>query len=332
MRYLVGLDLGGTHIVCGLLDLNGNPVAMLKRLTRAEQGAEAVLERMASMVQETAAGHGVSLTDIITVGAGIPGIVNPETGVSVQASNLGWSNIPVAAALAAKLGLPVHIDNDVKMYVYGEAVAGAGRNDKHVFGVTIGTGIASAMINEGNIYYGAQFYAGEFGHIPLDGNDLPCKCGLRGCLETLVSANGIAAQAKRAVSSGRMLAGRQSDVEQITARDVSEACAEGDPLAKEIMDFTGATLGKALAAAVPLLSPDVIIIGGGGAMAGESLFRPLRETLFGRLHNKFRERVRIEPAQHMEEAGVIGSAIRAYERQQHAERKSDMNEGGILND
>lgn len=318
---MVGLDLGGTHIVCGLLDLNGNPIVTKKQQTGAEQGSSVVLERMAAMVREMMAERNESLANICVVGAGIPGIVNPVTGVSVQSTNLRWCNLPVADILTQLLGLPVFIDNDVKMYVYGEAIAGAGKNDNHVLGITIGTGIASAMINAGEIYYGAHFFAGEFGHIPLDNNPLICKCGLTGCLETIVSAHGIANQAKRAIRSGRKstLADLYSNVEQITAFDVSQAYDGGDILAKEIMEFSGSTLGKALATIVPVLSPDVIVIGGGGAKAGDKLFIPLKESMIDKLHFRFRDRVRIEPALNMEEAGVIGSAIRACQRWKRAE-------------
>lgn len=316
MRYIAGLDLGGTHIVCGLLDLQGKLLGVKQRATEAERGAEDVLTRMASMVREMMDERGESLDDIAVVGAGIPGLVDPLAGVSVQASNLQWSNVPAAGRLAQLLGLTVFIDNDVKMYVYGEAVAGAGRNDRHVLGVTIGTGIASAMVNEGRLYYGSHFQAGEFGHTPLEGNDLPCKCGLRGCLETVVSATGIANQAKRAIRGGRssMLTDLAGDAERLTASDISAAYDRGDALAREIMDYSGAVLGRSLAMAVHLLSPDVVIVGGGGAKAGERLLRPLKETLYDNMHLRFRGRVRVELARHVEEAGVIGSALSAYRR------------------
>jgi glucokinase len=172
------------------------------------------------------------------------------------------------------------------------------------------------LVQNGEIYYGSSALAGELGHIPVEGIDIPCSCGNIGCLETVVSATGIARQAREKVEQGAagLLSERFAEnPAAITAFDVSQACREGDALAAEILADTGKTLGKALAYLVPILSPDVIVVGGGAAQAGPPLFDPLREALYSRLLSFYKERCKLAAAQLGDDAGVIGSAMRALQ-------------------
>ncbi|MFC4600469.1 ROK family protein [Cohnella hongkongensis] len=317
MNMTIGVDVGGTNIVCGATDGQGRVLRKLKRQTEAWAGHEAVLARIADMVEEIREALGNDYR-AVGVGVGVPGLVDPLAGVSKFAGNLKWRDVPVASLLERRIGLPVFIDNDVRMYVYGEAVSGAGRGYRHVLGITIGTGIAAAIVNGGELYYGHQAMAGEIGHVRMDGVEEQCACGLSGCLETVASASGMVRQAKKALRAGResLLAERfpGDELEKLTAADLSQAMDDGDALASEILVRAGRLTGRALAAAAMVLSPDAIIVGGGGALAGERLLGPLREELYGLLLPDFREGLRVVTAEHNDDAGIIGSSLYAAYR------------------
>ncbi|TFE30627.1 ROK family protein [Cohnella luojiensis] len=314
----IGVDVGGTNIVCGAVDENGRVLRKLKRPTHAHSGHSAVLGRIADMVREVR-DEFQSEHEVSCVGVGIPGLVDPKAGISRFAGNLNWRNVPVVDELETLLGLPVRIDNDVRLYVYGEAVAGAGRGFGQVLGITIGTGIAAAMVMDGQLHYGYKAMAGEIGHVRMDGVEEPCACGLFGCLETVASASGMVRQVKKAILKGRKSVLQEwypgDSIDRLSAADLSKAMDEGDILATEVLTRAGTLNGRALAAAAMVLSPEVIVIGGGGALAGERILAPLRDELFRLLLPDFREGLRVVAAEHNDDAGIIGSAL--YARQYH---------------
>lgn len=317
--HYIGVDIGGTNIVCGLLDAELNLLGKAKKPTGAANGTEYVLKLIASMIDELLAGAGLTRSALGAVGMGTPGFIDPVRGISLSSANLKWKNVPVSEKLGGLLGgVPVLIDNDVRMYTYGEAAAGAGRGYDHILGVTLGTGIAAAMINRGELYYGSGFLAGELGHVPLDGESALCGCGMRGCLETIASATGIARIAREKLERGQpsilseWFPGERS--REMTAADISRAYDEGDALAKEVLQFVGRSLAKGLAWAITLWSPDVIVIGGGAANAGERLLAPMREALMPLILPMYRERIVIKLAEMNDDAGVVGSAAFAKAR------------------
>lgn len=316
MDSLIGIDLGGTNIVCGLVDMEGNLQRALKLPTEAEKGSAHVIGKLADMIHMLLEKESIDLASVRAVGVGTPGFIDPVRGVNRFSSNLKWENVPLAENLSSLLGRPVFIDNDVKMYIYGETLKGAGRGHECVFGVTIGTGLAAAVVHNGDIFYGADFLAGELGHIPIDGIDFPCKCGMTGCFETVVSATGIARQARQLIEQGRdsVLRKWHPDLSGLTAQSVSQAYDLGDEVAAEVLKRTGEVLAHGLSFAIPLVSPDVVVIGGGGALMGERLFRPMREVLRRKVHPMYLEKLEIKQAQHNDNAGVIGSALYALNR------------------
>jgi len=308
-KRVVGVDVGGTNIVCGLVDsLTGKAEAILKCATEREGGSAHVLGRIEGAIRELLEKHRLEMKDIQAVGLGVPGIIDPERGVVILASNLKWEQVPVAEVLGSRLGVPVTVDNDVRMYTYGEATAGAGAPYDYVLGLTIGTGMAAAFVNHKKLYYGHRNQAGEIGHIVMEGIPYSCGCGLTGCLETVVSATGIVRIAEELISQGvpsRLQPG------SFQSKDVSAAYDEGDEAAVLTFRKVGGCLAKGLASVVPALAPEAVIIGGGGALAGERLFQPLREQLQGILHPMYLDHLYILPAMHNEDAGVIGSAMYA---------------------
>jgi glucokinase len=315
MAYFIGVDVGGTNIVCGLVESGGRLLHKLKKTTEAHLGSDYVLGKIAQMIKELTYASAVDIHSISAVGIGTPGIVNPMKGITVFAGNLNWHDVKVAEQLGGMLGLPVFVDNDVRMYVYGEAKHGAAQGYDHVLGVTLGTGIAAAVVEKGELFYGGGFMAGELGHIVIDGVKYVCGCGMTGCLETVVSATGIARQVRERIQAGErsvILEWRAPhQLNEITAADVSQAYDAGDPLAVDVMNSTGRLLGKGLSYAVTLFSPDIIVIGGGAAMAGERLFQPMREQLKRSVFHAYWDKLAISPASMMDDAGVVGSAVNA---------------------
>ncbi|GGF97979.1 ROK family protein [Paenibacillus aceti] len=316
MKYAVGVDVGGTNIVCGLVDEDGNIVAQRKYPTDSQEGHQAILSKISATIEQLIEEAGIASEQCVAVGMGIPGLVDPEQGVSLRAVNLNWRNIPIAGRLKELTGRSVYIDNDVRMYVYGEAVAGGGRGHEFVYGVTIGTGLASAFVQHGSLHYGHRFMSGEIGHVPIENVDFPCNCGRIGCLETVVSATGIARQARSRITKGEasLLQEWFPDIADITASGVSRASDAGDILARDVLAQTGKTFARALAWVVPLLSPDAIVIGGGGALAGEALFAPMRQELDDLLLQDYLGQFVIKTAELNDHAGIVGSALWALKR------------------
>ncbi|TDF97557.1 ROK family protein [Paenibacillus piri] len=318
MSYLIGMDIGGTNIVCGLTDENGKLLDKIKEPTETAKGSGYVFDKIERMVGELLLKSGIDKFHVRAIGVGTPGFIDPVKGVTVFAGNLQWRQVHTADEISRRTGLPVFIDNDVRMYVYGEAICGAAQGFSHVLGITIGTGLAAAMINDGKLYYGGGYMAGELGHILLPDIPYPCGCGMTGCLETAVSGTGIARQARDRIAAGQpsvlqqWLEGRP--LETITAADVSKAYDAGDAMAIEVLNHTGMLLGKGLATAVTLYSPDIIIIGGGGALAGERLFAPMRHYLQQSVYSGYWERLTIRTAQWIDDAGIVGSAMAAKQR------------------
>ena len=309
MSYLVGIDVGGTNIVCGLVDMEYNLLQTLKRPTERHLGSDHVLNKMVSMIDELLENAKVDRSELKAVGAGIPGFIDPKRGYVTFNSNLQWRDLPFADLLSEKIGVPVFIDNDVRMYIFGEAMKGAGKGANVVHGVTVGTGLAAATVSNGELFYGSGYMAGELGHVTIDGEKTPCGCGLTGCLETVVSATGIARQASEALAAGRESSLREVyEKGDLSAAEVSKAYDAGDALAIEIMNYTGKVLGKGLAYSISLFSPDVVVIGGGGAMAGERLLKPMREELERSVYKGYLERLSIRVGELIDNGGVIGSA------------------------
>ena len=319
MSCCIGIDIGGTNTVIGLIGPDGRIARRAKIATQAADGPDRILDRIAAQVNELLNESGMSKSSVAAIGMGVPGFIDHEQGIAVSSVNLHWKNVPVAEGIRQRLGIPAYINNDVRMYVYGEAAQGAGKGFRHVLGVTVGTGLAAGVVSEGKLYHGGGNMAGELGHIPLEGIPYTCNCGLTGCLETVASATGIVRQAMDRIREGRPTVLRQwfseETMSRMQAKDISRAYDLGDEVAVEVMNTTGTYLGLGLAYAVTLFSPDVVIIGGGVAAAGERLLAPVREAMKSRLIRNYWDRIRVVTAELGDDAGVIGSGLYAKERE-----------------
>jgi glucokinase len=310
VRYIVGIDVGGTNIVVGTVAEDGSEVlGLVSEPTLAEQGADAVVARIVKLSRASMAeARG---REIAGVGIGSPGPLDTKTGVVLLTPNLGWTNMPLRDRVASALGLPATLDNDANCAIFGEWWRGAAQGVDHVVGLTIGTGIGGGIVLGGQIYHGASDVAGEIGHMTIDANGRRCKCGNDGCLEAYASGPAIAARAVEGITSGAETALPQyvaGDLSRITAQVVYEAAHDGDAYALEMVRETAKLLGAGVANILNIFNPEVVVICGGVTLAGEKLFGPLRSEVQRRAFKPAWQVCRILPGVLTGTAGVYGAA------------------------
>jgi glucokinase len=283
-RYIVGVDLGGTNIVCGAMCEDGSrQIAMRSEPTHSTQGAEAVVDRIARMIEsvidDTIAETGAKRADFLGVGIGSPGPLDRAKGVVLITPNLGWVNFPLRDEVVQRVGLPATLDNDANCATLGEWWLGAARGAANVIGITIGTGIGGGIILDGQLFHGASDVAGELGHTTIDSTGRRCKCGNYGCLEAYASGPAIADRAREALAGAEasmLIEMVEGHLDRITAQTVYDAALKDDALAREVVRDTARFLGAGIANMLNMLNPNVVVVMGGVTAAGDALMDPLR--------------------------------------------------------
>jgi glucokinase len=316
---LVGVDLGGTSFLTVVTNTKGKILARKKRKTRAEEGASAILERIAKTVRDTVSRADIKMKNVRAIGIGVPGPLNPKTGVLLHAPNLGptWNNTPVAAYLGEKLGPLVYLGNDVNVGAVGEHALGAGKGCKNMVAIFVGTGIGGGLILNNKLYRGARYTAGEVGHTVLLANGPVCGCGKRGCAEALASRTAIEREIRDGIKAGRKSfipeIMRELGREDMSSSVIATALERGDALMQEVMAKAAYYMGLLLANVVNFLDPEVIVLGGGVVeRLGASYLEPVRETAEQYyLNQQDRDRIRIVETLLKDDAGALGAAILA---------------------
>lgn len=311
MKYVIGIDLGGTNLKVALLDLNGHIREKVSFPTR--QGKEAVLQQIIESLEEVIKRAKVKRSAILGLGLGTPGLVDSIQGLVRGFTNIkGWRNVPLKEYMESNTGFPAYIDNDVNLMALGELRCGAGQGARNMVCLTLGTGVGGGIIIEGRLYRGSTLSAGELGHIPVNVHGPRCACGGYGCLERYVGNAYIVERAVKAIQGGRGNLIKklvEGDLKAITPRIIFRAARQGDKLAEEIWEETGRYIGIALAGVINLLNPEIIVVGGGVAQAGKLLFGSIRRTVKERAMNLPAKKVKIVPAKLGEEAGLIGAGM-----------------------
>ncbi|GAA2223324.1 ROK family protein [Streptomyces amakusaensis] len=302
MRHVIALDVGGTGMKAALVGADGNLLHEARRATGRERGAEAVVQSILDFAGDLRAyGEEHLGVSALAAGVAVPGIVDSENGVAVYAANLGWRDVPMRELLSARLdGLPVALGHDVRTGGLAEGRIGAGQGADRFLFIPLGTGIAGAIGIGGTIEAGAHNYAGEIGHVVVRPDGPVCGCGQRGCLETLASAAAVSRAWAKA--SGDPAA---------DAADCAKAVESGDPKALAVWRDAVDALAAGLVTAITLLDPRVLIIGGGLAEAGETLFTPLRAAVEERV--TFQKLPSIVPAALGDTAGCLGAGLLAWD-------------------
>ena len=302
----IGIDLGGTKMSAGLMD---GPGTIVEKLTVDRPVHQAGMEQgpldLAAKLMQP---------EVAAIGLGAAGLVSRPDGRLVWGPNVVGRDVPFKDLLEGRFGLPVVVDNDANLAALAESQLGAGRGHRHVLLLTLGTGIGGGMVIDGDIYRGRAF-AGEVGHMTLDVGGPQCTCGQRGCWETFASGrrlDQIARDLAAADPSGPTaeLAGPGS----ATGFHLTEAALRGDAQAVQAFAEMGSWLGVGLASLVVVLDPDVIIVGGGAARAGDHLLQPARDAMADALEgSKFRAPTPIVAARLGEDAGIVGAGLAAAE-------------------
>ncbi len=314
MRYVLGVDIGGTNLVVGAVTEDGTRVLGLRsEPTGAVHGADHVIDRIVTMAEATMAEtrRGDPEADISGVGIGSPGPLDRTAGIVLLTPNLGWVNMPVRDRIAERLAMPASLDNDANCAMAGEWWVGAAQGARHAVTFTLGTGIGGGIVVDGKLLHGASDVAAEIGHITIETNGRRCGCGNDGCLEAYASGPAIARRTIEALEAGAessIQSAVRGDLAAISAQTVYEAAAAGDPLALEVVQDTAKYLGVGVANLINILNPEVVVICGGVTQAGERLFTPLRREVNRRAFRPAVQACRIVPGALPGTAGVVGAA------------------------
>jgi glucokinase len=314
VRFVLGIDIGGTNLVVGSVAEDGSALLALgTEPTGAEAGERDVVDRLITLAQRTIAQtkREVPGAEIIGVGVGAPGPLDTKSGIVLLTPNLGWVNMPLRAIIHDRLKLPASLDNDANCAVLGEWWRGAARGTRNAIGITIGTGIGGGIILNGQLYHGSSDCAGEIGHTTIDSEGRRCKCGNYGCLEAYASGPNIALRACEEINAGaesRLAKYVDGDLTRITAQTVYQAAHDGDELAMDVVDDTAKFLGIGIANLLNIFNPEVVVVCGGVTLAGETLFAPLRREVARRAFKPAVSVCRIVPCELTGTAGVYGAA------------------------
>lgn len=321
--YVMGVDIGGTNTVFGIVDARGQVVASDSIKTQKYTKFEEYIHELHAGMQRLLEANDAQ-DKIQGIGIGAPN-GNYYTGMIINPPNLPWGpEIPLAESVSKAFdGIPVAVTNDANAAALGEMTYGAARGMKDFIMITLGTGVGSGIVINGQLVYGHDGFAGELGHIVVKRNNgRICGCGRSGCLEAYCSATGVARSAREFLelrSEPSLL--RNISIEDITSKDVYDAAMAGDKLAKDIFTFTGTILGEAMADMIAFSSPQAIILFGGLAKSGDLLMKPIKEALDKNVLNIFKGKTKIILSELKEgDAAVLGASALGWEAKYHYEK------------
>ena len=312
--YRIGVDLGGTNIVSGVVNENCEIVAKASRPTNAPRAAEGIFDDIAATIKEAMDKAGITKEDVVSIGVGTPGSVNKELELIEFANNLGFDNVPAYRLLRERTGIQnVYFDNDANCAALGEATAGCGKGAKDFVMITLGTGVGSGIIANGKLVTGLNYAAGEMGHTVIVYGGLPCNCGRRGCWEKYSSATALIAQTKDAMRENPdsiMWDLVDDDILNVTGRTAFDAMRKGDEAAKRVVDNYIAYLACGISNVVNIFQPEVLAVGGGIGNEKENLLAPVRKILASERYSiHAKKQTELKAATLGNDAGVIGAAL-----------------------
>ncbi len=309
----LGIDLGGTNIVAGVVDEEFNILSKAKRKTAMPRSAQLIADDMVAAAKEAVERAGKNLSDITSVGVGTPGAVNSENGVVAYSCNLGFDNTDLAALIKERINLPVYIENDANAAAYGEYVAGAGKGTKDFVAVTIGTGVGGGIILNGKIHSGINGAGGEIGHMVIQNGGEICSCGRNGCFEAYASATALARQTKQAMiryPESKMWEICGNNINAVDGLTAFDGMRTGDSAAKGVVAAYMNYLAIGIANIINIFQPEVICIGGGISHEKETLTNPIKDIVSGENYARnMSVKTEIKTALLGNDAGIIGAAF-----------------------
>ena len=315
--YVVGIDIGGTNTKLGIVDSRGTVLAKDSIKTNKHQRIEDYIRDLHQAFLSLVESQNLD-GEIVGIGVGAPN-ANYFKGTIEGAVNLPWKGVvPFAKLMEEVFHIPVRITNDANAAAIGEMTYGVARGVKDFIMITLGTGVGSGIVANGQLVYGSDGNAGELGHVIVRPNGRLCGCGRSGCLETYTSATGVARTAREFLELQRVESLlRRIPVQDITSKDVYDAAMAGDALAKEIFEYTGKILGEAFASFVAFSSPKMIVLFGGLTHAGDLIMRPIKEAMEDNLLNIYKGKVELVLSQLNEaDAAILGASALGWEAAQ----------------
>lgn len=306
-KYVVGVDLGGTKIYTALVDLEGNIIKEKTVPTLVNEGEEAVLGRILDTINYVIDGTDKNL--IKSIGIGSPGPLDVKNGIIIENSNLPFKNFAIVKTIREKFELPTHLDNDANVATLGEFMFGAGKGTENMIFITASTGIGGGAVLNGKLFRGATGNALEVGHMTVSTEGPRCGCGNVGCAEALGSGTAIGKRAKEAVLSNVKTSLKNYD--NVTSKEVFKEAANGDRVAKKILNTSLTYLGIAVANTITNFDPEKVVVGGGVVNGGDIVIDTIKNVVEERCMAAFVENCTIEKAVLGGKAGVLGAAALA---------------------
>ncbi len=315
MKYYVGIDLGGTNIVAGVVDGDYNIIAKASTKTNCPRPEKEIAEDMAKMAVQAVENAKLTMDDIEWIGIGTPGIANSATGIVERANNLGFINTPLVKYVKEFIGrndTPVYIENDANAAAYGEYVAGAAKGAKNAVCITLGTGVGAGIVIDGKIYAGSNFAGAEIGHTVIEVGGAPCTCGRKGCFEAYSSATGLIRMTKESMAENpdSIMNKMAEERGKVTARTSFDCMRAGDKYAKAVVGKYIKYLAAGITNTINTFQPDILCIGGGVCNEGDPLLLPVKAIVEEEdFANKSEKRTEIVIAKLGNDAGLIGAAF-----------------------
>jgi len=310
MKYYVGIDFGGTGIKVGIIDESGKILIKDSFVTDPKKSGDEIVKHIAECTQKVMDDSKLPQENILGVGIGSPGLLNPETGQLKIVTNVpNLNEVYMAKGISDFLKKPAFLDNDVNAMSLGEFYYGSGKGKQNVIALTVGTGVGGGIILNGQLYRGSTFTAGEIGHMSIARDGKHCGCGNYGCLERYVGKEGIIERFEMYKSKGiETSIDKYLEEGKVTPKAIAMAAKDGDKISIEVLKESGEILGHAIASLVNILNPEMVIIGGGISNAGDLLMEPVRLGMLKHAYTIPAAAVKIVRAQLGNDAGLVGAA------------------------
>lgn len=313
MKYYVGIDLGGTNIVAGVVDEQYNILAKASTKTNCPRPDREIAKDMAKMAVQAVANAKLTMEQIEWIGIGTPGIANSREGIIEYSNNLGFVNTPMVKYIQEDIDKPVFVENDANAAAYGEFVAGAAKGANNAVCITLGTGVGGGIVIDGKIYAGSNFAGAEIGHTVISVDGPQCTCGRKGCFEVFSSATGLIRMTREAMaqdpdsSMHKLVAERGG---KVSARIAFDAMRMGDKAAKAVVDDYIKYLAAGITNTINTFQPDILCIGGGVCNEGDALLLPVKELVAKEVYTRnSKKNTQIVIAKLGNDAGIIGAAF-----------------------
>lgn len=307
----IGIDIGGTNIGIGMVDNENNLIYKDSIPTRCESGYREIIKNIIDLIYKVINCTGIHKTEVKGIGIGIPGIVEPKSGIIIDSVNLKWKNVKIMDEIENEFGVPVYVGNDATVAGVAELEVGAMKGYNSGVLITLGTGVGGGIIINGNTYDGSNGIGSEIGHMIVGENYYNCNCGRNGCLETFCSSTAIINYATKLIEEGcnsLMLEYVEDDIKRIDGRIIFKAAENGDNVACEVVDRMVKYLSIGIVNVISIIDPEVFVIGGGLSASGDFLLSKIRQQVLANTYFKEVETGRVVLSNIGNDGGIIGAA------------------------